>query len=285
LEQAFAWTWSQGPLLSRVVDYPIVAIADLHGQRRALERLLAHLEELPEWPRCALVFLGDFVDRGPDVRGTIDLVLDLLDERPDRTAVMGNHDMALVRAARLDDGPPSFYWVDHYRENYDHEQTFESYLGRRARHREWEVDLLWLREAIPVEHRRFLAGLSWLVEATGHLFLHNGLSPELEQSAEEQVVALRQRRWDDTLRPRDGTRTAELWQTHYPVWLGADRRLSSRPLPCEGRVQVTGHVRVPHPEADAVRIRLDTSGGYEHNPLTACLLRSANAEPVFIVSR
>jgi serine/threonine protein phosphatase 1 len=169
--------------------------------------------------------------------------------------------------------------------NYDHEKTFESYLGRDPRHDDWEADLLLLRDAIPVEHRRFLADLPWLVEAPGHLFLHNGLSPELEQSAEEQVEALRQRRWDDTLRPRAGTKTAELWQTHYPAWLGADRRLSNRPLPCEDRVQVTGHVWVPKPEGDAVRIRLDTSGGYEHNPLTACLLQSASAEPVFIASR
>jgi serine/threonine protein phosphatase 1 len=266
------------------VDYPIVAIADLHGQWRSLKRLLARLEVLPEWPSCALVFLSDFVDRGPDVCGAIDLVLELLDERPDRTAVMGNHDMALVRAARLVDGPPSPYWIKRYRENYDHERTFESYLGRDPHHENWEADLLRLREAIPVAHRRFLAGLPWLVEASGHLFLHNGLSPELEQTAEEQVEALRQRRWDDTLRPRAGTRTAELWQTHYPVWLGADRRLSSRPLPYEGRVQVTGHVPVDEPEVNAVRIRLDTSGGFG-DPLSACLLRSASAEPVFIVSR
>jgi serine/threonine protein phosphatase 1 len=267
------------------VDYPIVAIADLHGQRRSFECLMARLEVLPEWPRCALVFLGDFVDRGPDVRGTIDLVLDLLDERPDRTAVMGNHDMALVRAARLDDGPASPYWITRYREHYDHNSTFQSYVSRLPRYEDWEADLLLLRDAIPDAHRCFLASLHWLVEAPGHLFLHNGLSPELEQSADEQVQALRQRRWDNTLRPRAGTRTAELWQTDYPVWLGADRRLSSRPLPCDGRVQVTGHVQVEHPEADAVRIRLDTSGGYDDNPLTACLLRSANAEPLFIASR
>ena len=30
------------------VDYPIVAIPDLHGQRASLERLLARLGQLPE---------------------------------------------------------------------------------------------------------------------------------------------------------------------------------------------------------------------------------------------
>ena len=92
---------------------------------------------------------------------------------------------------------------------------------------------------------------------------------------------MRQRRWDDAVRPRPGTRTAALWQTHYPVWLGADKRLSARPLALPGRVQVTGHVRVEEPDVDAVRIRLDTSGGYD-GPLTACLLRSAESEPVFV---
>jgi serine/threonine protein phosphatase 1 len=267
-----------------LVQYPIVAIPDLHGQRHALERLLACLETLPEWPRCALVFLGDFVDRGPDVRGTIDLVLNRLAERADRTAVMGNHDLALVRAAGLDDLPASAYWIGRYRDRYDHIPTFESYLGRPPRHDAWEAELGLLRNAIPVAHRRFLATLPWLVEAPGHLFLHNGLSQELEQSAEEQLEALRQQRWDDSLRPRPGTRTAALWQAHYPVWLGADKRLSARPLPCDGRVQVTGHVQVSVPEVDGIRIRLDTSGGGSDLPLTACLLRAAGAEPVFIAS-
>jgi serine/threonine protein phosphatase 1 len=174
-------------LYPQTVDYPVVAIADLHGQKRSLERLLARLEELPEWPDCALVFLGDFVVRGPDVRGTVDRVLGLLGEKPNRAAMMGNHDMALVRAAQLDDGPASPYWITGYRERYDHIPTFRSYLGRLPRYDEWDADLLRLRETMPVAHRRLLADLPWLIEAAGHLFLHNGLSPELEQSADEQI--------------------------------------------------------------------------------------------------
>src|SRR4051812_25693382 len=105
-------------LYPRTVNYPVVAIADLHGQKESLERLLRRLEALPEWSDCSLVFLGDFVDRGPDVGGTIDLVLDLFGRRSNCTAVMGNHDLALVRAARLDDGPACPYWIDRYRKNY-----------------------------------------------------------------------------------------------------------------------------------------------------------------------
>jgi serine/threonine protein phosphatase 1 len=269
--------------LSSSVQYPIIAIGDLHGHRYELERLIARLERLTVWPQSALVFLGDFVDRGPDVKGTLDLVLHLLERSAGGSAVMGNHDLALVRAARLDDGPHSDYWVERYREFYDHNSTFESYLGRSAElsDRGWLADLAALRMAMPAAHRAFLSTLPWLVEATGHLFLHCGLSGELRARAEEQVEALHHKRWDRTpLRPEPRTDTDLLWQDEYPVWIGADRKLSPNPLPHPRKIQVTGHVYVPTPDVGPHRIRIDTVGG-PGRP-TACLLRAPQSEPVFI---
>jgi serine/threonine protein phosphatase 1 len=270
-------------LLPGQVDYPIVAIADLHGNIAFLRNLLARLEARPEWPECKVVFLGDYCDRGPDVKGCIDLVLQIIRDKPGSSAVAGNHDLAPTRAARLDDGPFSPYWAQRYRERYDHVATFESYLGRPPIYTQWEQDLEALREAMPLEHRQFLAGLNWMVEASGHLFLHCGLSPHLQASAEEQINALRHKRWDRSLRPRPGSKTDELWQPEYPVWIGADKSLSDRPLIAPGKVQVTGHVHVPAPDVNRVRIRLDTSGGYVE-PLTACLLTSPMASPIFVRS-
>lgn len=272
--------------LPTTLDYPLVAIGDLHGQLDDLKRLIGRLEVLPEWPDVALVFLGDFVDRNNKVRETIDYVLELLRRPAGGSAVMGNHDLALTRAARLDGGSPSPFWVDHYRSRYDHQETFESYLGRTAMtwSDAWQKDLDALKEAIPEEHKDFLTSLPWLVEAPGHLFLHNGLSNELAASPEEQVEALKAKLWDrKLLNPLAGTATDRLWEDDYPVWLGADRRLSESPLPHPGKVQVTGHDRVRRPDASEVRIRLDTSGG--RGALTACLLRSATDEPVFVQSR
>ena len=93
--------------LPTTLDYPIVAIADLHGQLNELSRLVETLENLPEWPGCSIAFLGDFVERHAGVKETIDLVLELLRRPPGGSAVAGNHDLALVRTARLDDCPPS----------------------------------------------------------------------------------------------------------------------------------------------------------------------------------
>jgi serine/threonine protein phosphatase 1 len=271
--------------LPTTLNYPVVAIGDLHGQRDELERLVERLEMRPEWPESALVFLGDFVDRGPDVRGTLDLVLKLLRRPAGGSAVMGNHDLALVRAARLDGGPCSPYWTERYRTRYDHDESFRSYLRRTAQTDadDWQTDLDALREAMPEEHKAFLGSLPWVVEAPGHVFVHCGLSPELQVGPEEQVRALRSKLWDRlSLRPVAGSPSDKLWKDEYPVWLGADRDLSTSPLPYPGKVQVTGHDRVPEPDVNDIRIRLDTSGG--SGILTACVQRSADAKPVLVTS-
>ena len=133
------------------LDYPIVAIGDLHGQIDDLKRLIGRVEVLPEWPDVALVFLGDFVDRNPGVKETIDYVMHMLRRPAGGAAVKGNHDLALIRAAGLDGETPSHFWVQQYRDNYDHQGTFESYLGCTAMSwgDAWEKDLAALREAIP----------------------------------------------------------------------------------------------------------------------------------------
>ena len=199
---------------------------------------------------------------------------------------MGNHDLALAMAVGLA-GPPSESWARRYADNYDHIPTFRSYLGKSPEYysvADWHNDLRLLREAIPPEKRDFLAGLPWVAEATGHIFLHNGLSPELDCPASVQLECLKRKSWDRAVvNPRFGSDTDRLFNPEYPVWLGADKKLSANPLPLTGKVQVSGHVRIDTPDANEVRIRIDTSGGVRE-PLTACLLRGPTDPPVFVFS-
>ncbi|MBN9117642.1 MAG: metallophosphoesterase [Planctomycetes bacterium] len=268
------------------VGYPVIAVGDLHGRVEWLDKLVARLRERPEWPDAKLVFLGDLVDRWPDVKELVSRVLALLAEKPGSTCVTGNHDLALVRAAGLG-GPPAADWVRRYATNYDHKPTFVSYLGRTPDFLpagRWEQELADLKSAMPADHRAFLANLPWVAEAEGHVFLHNGLSPELECPASVQVECLRRKLWDRAVvNPRFGTDTAKLFNPEYPVWLGADKRLSENPLRLPGKVQVTGHIKVDAPDANAVRVRIDTSGGVRE-PLTACVLAGPTAPPAFVFS-
>ncbi len=275
-------------MLPARVEYPVIAVGDLHGRVEWLDKLVAKLVRLPEWPAARLVFLGDLVDRGEAVKDLVSRVIELLKAKPGSTCVMGNHDLALVNAAGLHDRPPPEYWVRRYGGEYDHLGTFQSYLdGYQPDYlpaARWAEDLARLKAAIPPDHREFLANLPWVAEAEGHLFLHTGLSPELDCPPSVQLECLRRKVWDRAVvNPRFGTHTDRLFTPEYPVWLGADRRLSANPLPFWGKVQVTGHERIPNPDANAVRIRIDTSGGAVE-PLTACLLRGPTDPPEFVFS-
>lgn len=268
------------------IDYPVIAIGDLHGRVEWLDKLVAKLRVRSEWPHARLVFLGDLVDRHFEVQALVSRVLELIAEKPGSSCVTGNHDFALAKAAGLS-GPSSAEWSVRYGRNYDHQWTFRSYLGRTPDflpRGKWEQELEELKAAMPAAHRDFLANLPWVVEAEGHVFLHNGLSPELDCPAPVQMECLHRKLWDrGVVAPRFGTETDRLFNPEYPVWLGADKRLSANPLPLPGRVQVSGHIHVPAPDANAVRIRIDTSGGVTE-PLTACVLTGPRAEPVFVSS-
>jgi serine/threonine protein phosphatase 1 len=269
------------------VEYPIIAIGDTHGRVTWLEKLLKKLKRLPEWPDAKLVFLGDYVDRCDTVRELVDLIIQVIEDKPGSTALTGNHDLAFMRATGLDGLPPSKYWQQNYGMKYDHRYTFSSYLKRTPEYHsqdDWRNDLTALKEAIPAKHRDFFRALPWCATASGHLFLHNGLSGELDCTAEEQVQFMKQKVWQKALvRPVRGTVSESQFTPDYPVWVGADRGLSANPLPHPHLVQVSGHERVRLPDANRIRIRIDTSGGTVE-PLTGCLLRSAKAEPVYIFS-
>lgn len=75
-------------------------VGDIHGHRIALETLLA---ALPFGEDDRLVFLGDYVDKGPDVRATLDLLC-RLSTRANTIFLRGNHDRMLIDAHRSADG-------------------------------------------------------------------------------------------------------------------------------------------------------------------------------------
>lgn len=66
----------------------LYAIGDIHGEREKLDALL---DELPLEPEDRLVFLGDYVDRGPDSCAVVERLVVLARERP-CVFLMGNHE-------------------------------------------------------------------------------------------------------------------------------------------------------------------------------------------------
>ncbi len=71
-----------------------IAIGDIHGHADALTGLLRLVEPRPE---DTLVFLGDYVSRGPDSRGVLQAAMDLR-RRCQVVALRGNHEEMLPDA-------------------------------------------------------------------------------------------------------------------------------------------------------------------------------------------
>lgn len=85
-----------------------IAIGDIHGNLAALEDLLGKvlpvLEEADQ-----LVFLGDYVDRGPDSRGCLERIVRLKKERPSSVVTLiGNHEMWMLDSRR---DPTRHSWI------------------------------------------------------------------------------------------------------------------------------------------------------------------------------
>ncbi len=80
-------------MLCSLPSGPLDIVGDVHGERRALEALMAAAgyDRAGRHPEGrSLVFVGDLVDRGPDSPGVVDLVRRLV-ESGRAQAVLGNH--------------------------------------------------------------------------------------------------------------------------------------------------------------------------------------------------
>jgi serine/threonine protein phosphatase 1 len=99
----------KGAPMSPVLTF---AIGDIHGCQRALIAMLQQCRDYAKGQSHRLVFIGDYIDRGPDSRSVID-TLRQLQERSDSQAViclMGNHEDMFLEA--LDSGDPSNWFYN-----------------------------------------------------------------------------------------------------------------------------------------------------------------------------
>src|SRR5687767_15109561 len=138
-------------------------IGDVHGMRLALESLLAAIAQRDSSPR--LLFAGDYVNRGPDSRGVLDLLLAL----PDAAFVRGNHDDILdiiLHGRGYCDHPQPIDPVGAFRWFMQHglAETLVSYgadyadLEYAAEHLS-EARVAEAMSVIPRDHRAFLRSL------------------------------------------------------------------------------------------------------------------------------
>ena len=120
-------------------------IGDIHGHAAPLRRLLARLgytetDGCYRHPERQVIFLGDFIDRGPAIRETLRLVRNMIDGGA-ALAVMGNHEFnALCYHTLGADGAPLRAHTDKNRTV--HSATLAEFADHPA---EWRDYLAWFR--------------------------------------------------------------------------------------------------------------------------------------------
>lgn len=221
----------------------IYAIGDIHGQSAMLDELLWRIgtdfADAAE-ERRHLVFLGDYVDRGPNAAGVLDRLIDLSRSDTPCLFLKGNHEDQMLRAIR--DADP--YWGTNWLSNGGTE-TMKSYgvdiADVLARGADIDEILPLCRSAVPDSHLDFLAGAEFSARIGDYLFVHAGIRPgvSLADQEPEDLMWIRRPFLD-----HDGA---------HPLFI------------------IHGHSPVETPDIRANRIGIDTGAGFGRQ-LTALAL-------------
>ena len=139
------------------MDGRTLAIGDIHGCSSSLRTLISRLDISPQ---DHLIFLGDYVDRGPDSRGVIDEIISLQSETQ-VTCLKGNHEVAMLAARNSQ--AAQFQWLAPV---YGGAQTLASYSTTEL-------------SDIPEAHWDFLGHLQPFHETESHIFVHANLEADV----------------------------------------------------------------------------------------------------------
>ena len=220
----------------------VYAIGDIHGRVDLLTRLLAQIEADAKRSggveRKALVFLGDYVDRGPDSRRVVDVLLGGLPKGFNAHFLKGNHEAILLDF--LDEPSYLGQWLAN-----GADATFRSYgMDLEELIRKGATPEAWRRAflaSLPEAHRDFFETLELAVAFGDYLFVHAGVRPGVPLEAQDP---------------------------HDMVWIRAPFLQSDEDF---GKIVVHGHTPAREPVIRANRIGIDT-GAVFTDRLTALKL-------------
>jgi serine/threonine protein phosphatase 1 len=157
------------------------AVGDIHGCDGKLASLLAHCVDHAGPNTFRIVFLGDYVDRGPGSRMVVESLMTLQAGAAEQIVCLkGNHEDMLLAAAGGDD----LAWLRN-----GGEATLASYGVSRA-------------ADIPAEHLAWLATLPLVIADAGRFFVHAGVQPgiPLQEQSKDDLLWIREPFLSD---PRD----------------------------------------------------------------------------------
>jgi len=221
---------------------PIYAIGDIHGQYVELLRVLA-LIEADGGPEAEIVFLGDYVDRGPASAAVLDVLIDGTEAGKPWHCLMGNHDRMFswfMRNYPQHDAflPVYLYWLH---ERIGGDTTLASYgVKMSGTDRQTAVHAR-AKASVPQRHVDFLNSLAPCFQTGDLFFAHAGIRPGIDLDDQTE---------------------------HDLLWIRKEFHTDAGD---HGKLVIHGHTPVEAVTHYGNRINVDTGAGYG-KPLTAIRL-------------
>jgi serine/threonine protein phosphatase 1 len=165
----------------------LYAVGDIHGRLDLLETMLELIEadaaaQVTE--RRMIVFLGDYIDRGPDSRGVVEKLIGGLPEGFETHFLKGNHEAILL------DFLQEAWRLDHWLLN-GGDATMRSYGIDTDRLASLDAPAeVWRQafaEALPGAHLRFFKNLKLSVSFGDYLFVHAGVRPGVALAVQSEA--------------------------------------------------------------------------------------------------
>jgi len=156
----------------------LFAIGDIHGCADELDVMIRAMAPVRG---DTVVFVGDYVDRGPSARDVIEMMVGLPSEQAEYVFLKGNHEDMMLSFL----GFPGRYGESFLFNG--GAQTLDSYGIT-------EETLELAPEKIPEGHVEFLKGLATSYLRPPYLFVHAGIQPlrQLEEQTVEDMLWIRQ---------------------------------------------------------------------------------------------
>jgi serine/threonine protein phosphatase 1 len=225
----------------------IYAVGDIHGRRDLIDDLLARIDaDLVHRPamRPIYVFLGDYIDRGPSSRATIDRLIKLK-ESSEAVFLKGNHEMIAMRC--LSDRGLFDQWM-----RLGGLETLNSYgIQHAAPNNARQIVELQaaFHSALPPSHLGFFRDLRNSFSCGDFMFVHAGVRPS---------VALSDQKESDLL------------------WIREEFLSSTADF---GKIIVHGHTPAAEVEIRQNRINIDT-GAFATGHLSCLIIEDASLQVI-----
>ncbi len=109
-------------------------IGDIHGCSHTLEKLLERLDYIPDsvgiyrHPERSVIFLGDFIDRGPFQKEVLSIIRPMIEAGAARS-VMGNHEYNAIAYATADQENGGYLRAHSAKNQKQHKAFLDAYSG------------------------------------------------------------------------------------------------------------------------------------------------------------